>query len=159
MFSKLEWRNTCRNTTTPFQCFVNFVKLSKYSALCSFLHCTKCYWMSSSLSLDIWCPQHFIASAGKGICTIDLMVLGLFPKHFGFDRNCPPSLQGRDATLTLMSVPPIPVARVQHASMMWTVSAVSALRAPTIPAATHRWTSAWAIPVSTETVLGASLGE
>lgn len=26
--------------------------------------------------------------------------------------------QGRDATLTLMSVPPIPVARVQHASMM-----------------------------------------
>lgn len=26
--------------------------------------------------------------------------------------------QGRDVTLTLMSVPPIPVARVQHASMM-----------------------------------------
>lgn len=53
----------------------------------------------------------------EGVNTVSLLVLCLFPKDLDLTKTFP-SLQGRDATLTLMSVPPIPVARVQHASMM-----------------------------------------
>lgn len=74
--------------------------------------------MSYSLSLDMRCPRHLIAYEDEGINTIDLIVLCLFPKRFVFDKNCLPSLQGRDVTLTLTSVPPIPVARVRHVSTM-----------------------------------------
>lgn len=53
----------------------------------------------------------------EGVNTVSLLVLCLFPKDLDLTKTFP-YLQGRDAALTLMSVPPIPVARVRRASMM-----------------------------------------
>lgn len=121
-------------------------------------HGAKCSWVSYYLNPDIWCPRHLTACAEEVVNTTSPIVLGLFPKHFGFDKYCFRPLQGRDVTSTLMSVSPIPVARVRRASTTWMVSAVYAPRGPITPAATRRWTSAWAVPASTGTVPEASAG-
>lgn len=129
------------------------------AALCSFLA-----WHPVLLGILVLKSWHLLPTASSSLCrwrcehnrshsSVSI------PWAFWIDKNCPSSLQGRDVTLTLMSVPPIPVARVQRASMMWTVSVVCAPRGPITPAVTRRWMSAWAIPASMETVLGASVGE
>lgn len=46
--------------------------------------------------------------------------------------------QGRDVILTSMSVPPIPVVRVRHVSILSMASSVRAQRVTITPAATHK---------------------
>lgn len=147
------WSEEEMYVKTWHQHFDNFALYQKTMLLAPPSHGTTCFGVSHSLNKFRWAPVQMRVS------TQYVSVLCLFSKCFGFDKNCPPSLQGRDVTLTLTSVPPIPVARVQRASTMWMVFAVYAPRAPITPAASRRWTSAWAIPASTGTVPGASAGE